>query len=273
MALIKRIQNKLERTRYKLLEKQILRELDLGTILDPSRKHIFLYFDYEREFSGHETGITDSDVEAIVKLLSQNQLVSTWFTVGKVLMKYPETIRLIQAYGNEIGSHTFSHLALRKATARRINEDFMAYASLDNKDMNIKGFHSPKDQWDTRAFACYTRYGYQYDMLKTGFIKNPKTFRLRYRGLESFIRFSSVLDDWDLYRRGMEASDVNRYFAQVLDYVSEGHIAGIGFHPWILVSDQKIWDGFAGFVSFLASAKDVVIHTCGQYADFLNRNI
>lgn len=272
MALIKRIKSKLERTRYKILERRILREVSLDDVLDANRKHFFLYFDYEREFSGHETGITDRDVESIVKLLSQHQIVSTWFTVGKVLMKYPDSARMIQAHGNEIGSHTFAHLALRNATARRINEDFMAYASLDVKDLMIKGFHSPKDQWDTRTFSCYAKYGYQYDLIKTGFVKNPKTYRFRYRGLESFTRFSSVLDDWDLYQRGMDATEVARYFSQVIDYVNDGYIAGIGFHPWILVSDQKIWDGFVNFITELATRKDVILHTCGQYATFLSQD-
>ncbi|PKN75814.1 MAG: hypothetical protein CVU49_00130 [Candidatus Cloacimonetes bacterium HGW-Cloacimonetes-2] len=274
MALLRRVRNKLVRSRYKLLEKRLFRAIDLGSAFDGNSKYLFLYFDYEREYSGHKTDITDTDVEEIVKLLARYQFVSTWFIVGQVMEKYPDSVRNIQSYGNEIGSHTYSHLILREATLTQIKKDFSAFDSPKFKDLNIKGFHSPRDQWDVRALSCYANYGYKYDLLKTGLMDSPITFRFPPKNrLDSMVRFSSVIDDWDLFHTELEPEDVTRYFSKALDVFQAGTIAGIGFHPWLLVSDRNIWEGFVGFIKLLSTRKDITIKTCGQYAEILTGNL
>ncbi len=45
----------------------------------------------------------------LVKLLEQNQVKATFFSVGKNIEKHPEVTQLLLAKGHELGNHSYSH--------------------------------------------------------------------------------------------------------------------------------------------------------------------
>lgn len=270
MDLINRLIGKLERTSYSLLDFFVCRDVSLRELLDQRRKYFFLYFDYEREHSGHISHLCDENIYAILNLLAEAGITSTWFTVGKVLEEHPDTIEAIKSFGNEIASHTYGHISLRRCTTKKMAEDFSVYAKLVGGYGAIKGFHSPKDQWDVRAIRFYKRHGYQYDILKTAVSSNPATYVFRRSLMDSFIRLSSIRDDWYLYENKLSSIEVCEYYHAALDLVQPGCIAGLGFHPWILASDKKIMDGFKALIESLMYQGDLSFFTCAQYADMIS---
>jgi hypothetical protein len=91
---------------------------------ESSCRKCFIYFDYEREFSGHQTNISDCDIEYLLDHLDQVKLKTTWFTVGKVIEKYPNTIPKIVEKGHEIGSHTYAHISPKAMNDINLETDF-----------------------------------------------------------------------------------------------------------------------------------------------------
>lgn len=69
---------------------------------DP-KKYIALTFD---------DGPHPQYTEAIINVLKENNIHATFFLVGKMCLKYPDLVRLLNDSGQEIGNHTFSHINL-----------------------------------------------------------------------------------------------------------------------------------------------------------------
>ncbi|MCQ2435506.1 MAG: polysaccharide deacetylase family protein [Clostridia bacterium] len=50
--------------------------------------------------------------EEIVRLLNEYDIKATFFVIGQNAELYPETLRMVAAFGHEIGNHTYSHSRL-----------------------------------------------------------------------------------------------------------------------------------------------------------------
>ncbi len=48
----------------------------------------------------------------LLELLERNQIKATFFVIGKIAEKYPETVQLILSKGHEVGNHSYSHTQL-----------------------------------------------------------------------------------------------------------------------------------------------------------------
>jgi len=128
------------------------------------KRNLFLYFDYEREFGGYNTNISDSDIDMILKELGQYSYKTTWFTVGKLFRKYPKSIESIVNEGHEIGSHTYSHIPPSRTPKKGLAKDFLMFSSSKNKNISTKGFHSPTGQWSFSLFKLLKENGFIYDV-------------------------------------------------------------------------------------------------------------
>ena len=120
---------------------------------DQSKKHLFLYFDYEREFGGHETNITDRDISLLLDILDTFQIKTTWFTVGKIFERYPDSITDILKRGHELASHTFSHIPPYYASAKELESDFKHFEDSSNMFPKVKGFHAPNGLWSLNSLS------------------------------------------------------------------------------------------------------------------------
>ena len=228
-------------------------------------KNIFVYFDYEREFGGHNTSITDEDIDYIITLLKELSVKSTWFTVGKVFNKYPETINAILKYDHEIGSHTYNHISPFETSAKILKNDFIAFSKKTKNVIKIRGFHSPRGRWSFKMLKYLKHHDYFYDVVgaRKNELFNPYMIG---RGKNQFQRLHTIGDDWPLYNMNYKEEEVLNYFIRKINKINPGEVAGIGFHPWILFSDRNILNGFEKFINYLKMKKDIRLETAYFYA-------
>lgn len=220
---------------------------------DPEKRYLFIYFDYEREFSGHETTINNENVYFILDELEKHAIKSTWFTVGKIFEKYPETILKIISQGHEVGSHSYAHISPFQLSLRELKKDFEKYNSVSEKYVKVKGFHSPNGQWTVSLFNLLKKYAYEYDMFGQTKSRKKTSHFLNYAPSKKILRLITLGDDWPLLKKNLSADDVCNYFIRLSDKLKPGEIAGIGFHPWLLYSDEKILNGFVLFLKYISN--------------------
>ena len=63
----------------------------------------------------------------ILKLFKKYNVKATFFTLGYIAEKFPNLIQQIDEKGHEIGSHSYSHIDLRKHTKENIEKDLIKY--------------------------------------------------------------------------------------------------------------------------------------------------
>ena len=217
------------------------------------KRNIFIYFDYEREFSGHETNITDSNIKYILELLKDFGIKATWFTVGKIINKYPDSIYEIIKHHHEIGSHTYSHIPPFESSNRELKEDFRLFDQDTQKFNSISGFHSPRGQWALKMYKYLKQYGFIYEVVGSRKYKYLNPVFLNYGYKKKIIRLKTVGDDWLLYKSRYTTEEVLDFFIGQSNMIQKGEFAGIGFHPWLLFSDNNILNGFELFLQYLNS--------------------
>ena len=238
---------------------------------ESSFKRCFIYFDYEREFSGHKINLSDDDIEHLLNHLDEIRLKTTWFTVGKVIEKYPDTIFKIRDKGHEIGSHTFAHTSpkvMKKITLKTDFENFEKIRSI--KKLAVEGFHSPNGQWNTTMFEFLLENQFTYDVISLP-LTGKKITPMKFQILEKYpiIRLVTLGDDWPLFGAKNSRMEVFKYFQSLFQLAKQGDIFGIGFHPWILFSDKNILLGYKDFLSYLRQQKDTNIEPAGIFINKL----
>ncbi|NHE55646.1 polysaccharide deacetylase family protein [Cyclobacterium plantarum] len=228
---------------------------------ESSLKKCFIYFDYEREFSGHETNISNLDIEYLLDHLDQVKIKTTWFTVGKVIEKYPETLSKIAEKGHEVGSHTYAHVSPKVMDRSTMETDFTNFDSVKfNNKLNVEGFHSPNGQWNISMFNFLIKNKFIYDVIYLPY-KGKKISPMKFTFFKQYpiVRLVTVGDDWPLYGAEKSRVEVFEYFKALYDKTKIGDTFGIGFHPWILYSSTEILLGYKDFLSYLTQQKDVII--------------
>lgn len=264
MNLIRRINLKIY---YVLCNRFLPRKKSILPRVLTDSKNIFIYFDYEREFGGHNTNISDYDISTILDLLKLVKLRATWFTVGKIFDHYPETIIEILSSGHEIGSHTHNHLTPLGTSAKILKNDFKTFSN-KTRIIDIRGFHSPRGRWSFSLLKHLRLHNYSYDVIGA----NKKERLIPYmvgHGKNQLIRLHTVGDDWPLYNKNLKKEDILRYFNSHLNRIKPGEIAGIGFHPWILFSEPNILTSFSEFLTYLNKQENIRLETGSFYADLL----
>ena len=67
-------------------------------------------------------GSSDSSAEAILNILLERNIKTTFFLTGKFIKRYPQLVRRMLKEGHEIGNHTYSHPHLTTYSSNRRNE-------------------------------------------------------------------------------------------------------------------------------------------------------
>lgn len=232
-------------------------------------KNLFLYFDYEREFGGHETTISDDDINLILQLLDEYGFKITWFTVGEIFDEYPESIRGILRRGHEIGSHTYHHRPPLYTSKNALKKDFQLFKEKSQRILNVKGFHSPNGSWSFSLLRYLKEYAYRYDVISSRKNEIIKPYIIGNGQNKYIIRLHTVGDDWFLYKNNCSEDDVLNYFIEQSNMFRIGDIGGIGFHPWILFSNQNIFNGFFKFLNYIKKQENTRYETAYFYADAL----
>jgi peptidoglycan-N-acetylglucosamine deacetylase len=266
MQLINKIHIKL----YYLIADIILNKKDLFLPDElRSKRNLFIYFDYEREFSGHKTTVTDENITELLTFLDRHDIKSTWFAVGKIFERYPNSIIEIVNHGHEIGSHTYAHTIPFGTDKRILKADFDNYFKLSNSLVDLKGFHSPTGKWSLPLIDLLIHYNFCFDIIgaKQKKILSPY---LVFKNSRKLIRLITVGDDWALYQFAPSVEEVFQHFFALYNRIKVGNLAGIGFHPWILFSNENILAGFKMFIDTIAKDINTNIHCAGWFANYLN---
>lgn len=247
------------KTLYFILPRKYLR---MSENLSKSR-NVFLYFDYEREFGGHQTKTGDNQIIRLLETLERGSFRCTWFTVGRIFIQYPESVKEILSRGHELASHTFSHVPPLHMKRTEIGKDFDLVEKA--APVRISGFHSPKGRWSLRLLSCLRSYGYKYDLIRVPGSSKYMPFVHPLPGMSRIVRLQTVGDDWLLLGKDNTESEVLDHFRHLLNKIDPGEIAGIGVHPWILFSDSRIFAGFELFLNYLNACEDVITDTANSY--------
>ena len=232
-----------------------------------TKKNLFIYFDYEREFGGYETNISDQDIDQILNLLNEYKLTTTWFTVGKIFDVYPKSIHAITSNGHEIGSHTNGHIAPFKNSIRTMKKDFELFDRASQNIAMVRGFHSPNGMWSLSMFRYLRKYDYDYDVYRITPRNVARPYMVSTRNRKDILRLQTLGDDWPLFVKKPNALEVFNYLKGLSDKLNDGDLAGIGFHPWVLYSKAEIFEGFKKFLDYISRNDDFNIHPALYYAE------
>jgi peptidoglycan/xylan/chitin deacetylase (PgdA/CDA1 family) len=234
------------------------------------RKNIFIYFDYEREFGGFKSNISDLFISELLAVLDSYNLKTTWFTVGKIFELYPDSINSLLQNGHELASHSYSHSILQKMSREELNIDFSNFSSCNPKYHIVRGFHSPQGRWNPDMYRVLHNMGYHYDL---AFEKSKRKGLPFFVGPKnrSILRLHTAGDDWPLYVDNYSELEIYQYFVSIINNIQPGHISGIGFHPWILNSNDRIYEGFKQFIEYLRTQNNVEILRATDYSQEIIR--
>lgn len=96
------------------------------------------------EWGKYESRI-ESTTQILLDLFEKYNVTATFFTVGYIAEKFPELIEKIVKKGHEIGSHSYSHIDIRKSTKEEFENDLVKSINILEKVSGgkILGFRAP----------------------------------------------------------------------------------------------------------------------------------
>ena len=238
-----------------------------------SKKNIFIYFDYEREYCGRNVFLSDSDIITILELLSKYGFQTTWFVVGKIFEKYPDSVKRIMSYKHEIGSHTYEHISPYNMSKKKLELDFALFSKVASKFTAIRGFHPPKGQWNIKSLKYLSTHGFLYELAGENKKNKGIPVSIIFSRKDAIIRLKTLGDDWPFFSKELTEEQVFSYLKKYINNMNIGEISGIGFHPWILFSNKSIFGGFKKFLRYIHNNRDFEIKSISEYLNILKGNI
>ncbi len=229
-------------------------------------KNVFIYFDYEREFSGHSVKLTDENIYDLLDLLNTLKISTTWFTVGKIFENYSNSVKLIIEKGHEIGSHTFFHKSPYFMSKESLKKDFDSFSKITKNICKVEGFHAPRNLWSFSIFKYLNKYDFLYDLSE----EDKSSFNILSHRNHRIIRLKTLGDDWPFYIEKRSEQDFYNYLVNKVKKIQEGEVYGIGFHPWILLQDINYLNGFISFIKYIKTNEEFRINTALSYAKLIN---
>lgn len=135
------------------LEAQDVREKRRGLTLaklsrgNPNEKVLALTFD-----DGPHPDFTLK----LLKILKAENVVATFFVIGKMVEKHPELVKALDDAGMEVANHTFSHVTLTKIPYEEILTEYRANNELVEKIINkrMKFCRPPGGDYDAEVIAA-----------------------------------------------------------------------------------------------------------------------
>ena len=140
------------------------------------------------EWSKFEPRVVEN-TQVILDLFDKYDVKATFFTLGYIGEHFPELIKEISKKGHEIGSHSYSHLDLRKYSKDDIEKDLKKSIEVLEKIIGkkINGFRAPffsldkKSFWAMQIIAKYFKYDSSIFPTKTPLYGNPNAPRFQYK--------------------------------------------------------------------------------------------
>ena len=140
------------------------------------------------EWSKYKSRIRETTVP-LLDMFENYNVKATFFVVGYFAEKFPDLIKLIHDKGHEIGTHTFSHIDLRKVSKDELVSDLeksiIAIESITGE--KVLGFRAPffsitkKNSWVIDVLKNYFAYDSSIFPVKTQLYGLPNAPRLIYK--------------------------------------------------------------------------------------------
>jgi len=127
-------------------------------------KFLRKYYDKNNNKKDHPEIIIDK----ILSFLSDNKCQATFFILGELAEKYPESIKKIYQQGHEIASHSYSHKYLDELNEFEIDEEIrLSKKILENIiKQKITGYRAPSFSLNRKSWLVLEilkKNGFQYD--------------------------------------------------------------------------------------------------------------
>lgn len=108
------------------------------------------------EWQNYDSRITQT-TQTLLDLFEKYRVTATFFTVGYIAEKFPELIEKIVRKGHEIGSHSYSHLDIRKSTPEQFELDLTKSIQVLEKTSGdkIRGFRAPYFSINHKTFWAF----------------------------------------------------------------------------------------------------------------------
>jgi len=105
------------------------------------------------EWSNYESRVLET-TQTLLDLFDKHNVTATFFTLGYIAEKFPELIEKIVKKGHEIGSHSYSHLDIRKSTKEQFEENLIKSIQILEKTSGekVNGFRAPYFSIDCNTF-------------------------------------------------------------------------------------------------------------------------
>ena len=97
--------------------------------IDPTKKYVAFTFD---------DGPSSANTVDIVNYLKSTRSHATFFMQGQYMNRYPDILKYVLDNGNEVGSHTYTHINLLKSKKGKIESEITA---TENKYYELTGNH------------------------------------------------------------------------------------------------------------------------------------
>jgi polysaccharide deacetylase family protein (PEP-CTERM system associated) len=76
-----------------------------------------------------------------LQILDKHDCTATFFVLGELAQKHPESIQQIEERGHEIAFHGYDHVPLTEKTPAKLEEEIIQFSKLTGR--NCKGFRAP----------------------------------------------------------------------------------------------------------------------------------
>jgi polysaccharide deacetylase family protein (PEP-CTERM system associated) len=109
----------------------------------------------------------ERNLESILRLLADNGVHGTFFTLGWIAQRYPGLVRRIVDAGHELASHGFSHGRANEQGREQFLDDVRRAKALleDTAGVAVKGYRAPSfsiGRMNLWALECLAEVGYKY---------------------------------------------------------------------------------------------------------------
>lgn len=167
-----------------LWEKTCMRKYKNIMTVDLEDYYCDLDFD---KWKNYQSRIIET-TETLLKLFEKYTVTATFFTVGHIAKEFPELIEKIVSKGHEIGSHSYSHIDIRKSTKEKFENDLIRSIKTLEKisGERVLGFRAPyfsidqKHDWAYRIIRRYLKYDSSIFPVKTPLYGIPNAPRYPY---------------------------------------------------------------------------------------------
>jgi polysaccharide deacetylase family protein (PEP-CTERM system associated) len=137
------------------------------------------------------------NTEQILTLLQKHNLTATFFILGWVAERQPETVRIIARQGHEIACHGYNHDLTMQLSDSELKADISNSKTILEKlsGQKISGYRAPNFSVNDRLINVLKETGFSYDSSLNLFKLNPRhgTITMKYSQKNSILALENGL--------------------------------------------------------------------------------